>query len=137
MTADADSRPTDAKQLFEDYGLVGCHSSRSCDLSVHANFDSTSYVRLLWEAIEEDNELSHAAIFEVKFGKKSEGAIKDSRGRTADALLKYLESVALAIEGRDLSITEDTFVPTARCIQDTKKRQLVTRSSLQKLRCCV
>ena len=115
----ADNRPTDAKQLFEDYGLVGCHSSRSNDLSVHAKIDSTSYVRLLWESIEEDNEFSHAAIFEVKFGKKPEGAITDSRGRTAGALLKNPESVALAIEGSDLSITEDTFVPTARCIQDT------------------
>ena len=26
---------------------------------------------------------------------------------------------------------------TVRCIQDTKKRQLVTRSSLHRLRCCV
>ena len=48
-----------------------------------------------------------------------------------------LESVALAIQGSDLSITEDNFVPTARGIQDTKKRELVTRSSLQRLRCCV
>ena len=48
-----------------------------------------------------------------------------------------LESVELASEGSDLHITEDNFVPTARCIQDTKKRQLVTRSSLQRLLCCV
>ena len=98
---------------------------------------STGYVRLLWESIEEDNELSYAAIFEVKFGKKSEGAMTDSRGRTADALHKNPEADALAIEGSDLSITEDNFVPTARCVQDIKKRQLVTRSSLQRLRCFV
>ena len=60
--------------------------------------------------------------FEIKFGKKSEGAIKDSRERTADTLHNDLESVALA--------TEST-------IQDTKERQLVTRSGLQRLRCCV
>ena len=48
MTAEAHSAPTDAIQLFEDHGLVGCHSSRSDDLSVHARIDSTGYVRLLW-----------------------------------------------------------------------------------------
>ena len=37
----------DAKQSFENYGLVGCHYSRSNDLAVHARIDSTSYVRLL------------------------------------------------------------------------------------------
>ena len=29
LTAEADSLPTDEKQWLEDYGLVGCHSSRS------------------------------------------------------------------------------------------------------------
>ena len=48
-----------------------------------------------------------------------------------------LELLNLVIEGRDLSITEDNFVPTARCNQDTKKRYLVTRSCLQRLRCFV
>ena len=52
--------------------------------------------------------------FEVKFDKKSERVITDSRGRTADALFMNLESVALAIEGSDFSIPEDNFVPTAR-----------------------
>ena len=73
----------------------------------------------------------------MKFCKKLEGAISDSRERTADILFSDVGTVALAIEGSDFSITEDNFVPTARCIQDTKKRQLVTRSSLQILRCCV
>ena len=41
------------------------------------------------------------------------------------------------MEGSDLSITERDFVPTARWITDTKKRQLVTRSGLQRLLCCV
>ena len=116
---------------------MGCPSNRSNDLSVHARIDSTGYLHLLWESIGEENEFFYAAIFEVKFGKITERVITDLRGRTADALFKNLESVALAIEGSDLSITEDSFVPTARCIQDTKERQLVTRSSLQRLRCCV
>ena len=92
---------------------------------------------VLWESIGEKNEFLHAAIFEVKFGEKSERVITDSRGRTADALVMNLESVELASEGSDLNIIENNFVPTARCTQDTKKRQLVTRSSLQRLRCCV
>ena len=49
-------------------------------------FDLTVYVRLLWESIEQENEFSHAAIFEVKFGRKPERAITDSR--TADAHFK-------------------------------------------------
>ena len=59
------------------------------------------------------------------------------RKRTADTVFTDLEYVALASEGRDLNITEDTFVPTAKCIRDTKGRQLVTVSGLQRLRCCV
>ena len=78
-----------------------------------------------------------AAIFEVKFGKKAEGVITDSRERTADTLSNGMVSVALAIEGSDLNITENNFVPTAKCIQDTKNRQLATRSGLQRLRCSV
>ena len=100
---------------------MGCHSSRSNDLSVHARIDSIGYVRLLWESGEEDDKNTHAATFEVKFGKKTEEAITDSRERTADTLFADLESVALAIEGSDLNITEDNFVHTAKCIQDTKK----------------
>ena len=131
LTAEAESLPTDARQLFEDYGLVGCHSSRSNDLSVHARIVSTGYVRLFWESSEEDDKKTRAAIFEVKCGKEAEGAISDSRERTGDTLFTDLESVASAIEGSNLNITEDNFVPTAKCIQDTKERQLVTRSGLQ------
>ena len=95
---------------------MGCHSNRRIDLSVHARIDYTGYVHLLWESIGEENEFSHAAIFDVKFGRKSDRVITDSRGRTADAPFLNLESVALVLEGSDLSITEDNFVPTARCI---------------------
>ena len=108
--------------------MVGCHSSRSNNLSVHARIDSRGYVRLLWESSEEEDK---------KFGKKAEGVITDSRERTADTLFSDLESVALAIEGSDLNTTEDHFVPTAKCIQDTKEGQLETRSGLPRLRCCV
>ena len=41
------------------------------------------------------------------------------------------------MEGSDLGTTEDPFEPTASCINDTKKRQLVTRSGLSRLRCCL
>ena len=45
-----------------------------------------------------------------------------------------LESVASAVEVSEL---KDNFVPTANCVQDTKERQQVTRSGLQRMRCCV
>ena len=70
LTAEADSLPSDEKKLLEACGLMGCHSSRSDGLSVHARIDSTGYVRLLWESSEEDDKNSHAGICEVKFGKK-------------------------------------------------------------------
>ena len=49
LTAEADSLPTDAQELLHDYGLVGCHSSRSSDLLIHARIDSSRYTRLMWE----------------------------------------------------------------------------------------
>ena len=76
--------------------------------------------------------------FEVKCGKKkAEEAVTDLRERTADTLLPDRGSVALALEGTDLNTTQDNFVPRAKWIQDTNERQLVTRSGLQRLRCCV
>ena len=97
-------------------------SSRSNDRSVLASIDSTKYVRLLSESSEEDDKNTQARIFEVKFGKKGEEAITDSRERTADTLFTDFESVALALEGSELNTTEDNFVPTAKCIQDTKEK---------------
>ena len=52
LTAEADSLSTDAKELLEECGIVGCHSSRSKDLSDHARIDSTGYVGVLWESSE-------------------------------------------------------------------------------------
>ena len=63
LTAEADSLSTDAKHLLEDYGLVGCHSTKGNYMSVHAKIDSTGYVRLLWESNDEEEKSSHAAIF--------------------------------------------------------------------------
>ena len=47
LTAEPDSLPTDEKKLLDDYGSVGCHSSKSNDLSVHSKIDSSGDVRLL------------------------------------------------------------------------------------------
>ena len=105
-----------------------CHSKRGNYLSVHVRIDSTRYVRLLWESNEEEDKGSHAAILEVKFGKRAEGSISDSRERTLDTLFSALESVAFVVEGGDL---KDNFVPTANRTRDTTERQLVTRSGLQ------
>ena len=122
LTAEADSLLTDARQLVEDNGFVGCHSSRSNDLSVHARIDSTGYVRLLWESSEEDDKNTHAAIFEVKFGTMAEEATTDSRERRADARFDDLESVALVIEGIDLNATEDNFVPDGKMCSRHKRK---------------
>ena len=48
--------------------------------------DSTGYVRLLWESNEEDDELTHAAIFEVKFGKRQK---KHSLIRASEQLIRF------------------------------------------------
>ena len=47
LTPEADSLPTDEKELLDAYGSVGCHSSRSNDLPVHVRIDSSGYDRLL------------------------------------------------------------------------------------------
>ena len=78
-TAEEDNLPTNTRQLLEDCGLVGCHSTRGNDLSNYTKIDSTGYVRLLWESNGGANEFSHAAIIEVIFGKTSERALEDLR----------------------------------------------------------
>ena len=119
--------------------LVGCHSSRSNDLSVHARIDSTGYIRLLVESSEEDDKKSHAAIFKVKFGKKREK--EQSPIRASEKLIRFLMTwslLHLPLKAVTSTLTEDHFVPTAKCIiQDTKGRQLVPRSGRQRLQCCV
>ena len=91
-----------------------------------------------WNQVKKTTKNRHAAIFEVKFRKKkAKGVITESRERKADTLFNDLESVAFAIEDNDLNITENNFVPTAKCNQDTTERQLVSRSGLQRLQCCV
>ena len=93
LTTEADSLPTDARQLLEDYGLVGCHSSRSNDLSGRARIDSTGYVRLLWASSEEDDKCTHTAIFEVTFGKKRQK--KQSQIRASELLIRFLLTLSL------------------------------------------
>ena len=116
--------------------LVWCHSSSSNDLSFHARIWFHWYVRLLLESSEEDDTKTHMQR-SLKWNleeKKAKGVITDPRERTAGTLFHDLESVAFASEDSDLNITENNFVPTAKCNQE---RQLATRSGLQRLRCCV
>ena len=94
LTSEADSLPTDEKKLLDDYGLTGCNSSRSNDLSVHARIHSSGHVRLSWEPKENDDKHGHAAIFEETFGKIKTGVTTDSRVRTAESLFDTLESIA-------------------------------------------
>ena len=63
------------------------------------------FFAFLWKTDDDRNE--HAAIFEVKFGKKTERAITESHERSAEQLFDTLEPVALAVEGSDLGTTED------------------------------
>ena len=70
LTAEADSLPTNAKYLLEDYGLVGCHSTKGNFMSVQARIDSTGYVRLPRESNDEEDKGSHAAIFYGEVWKK-------------------------------------------------------------------
>ena len=78
-----------------------CQSTQ--ELTLQGMFDSCR------NQVKKKKKKSHAAIFEVKFGKKkkAEASITNSRERTADTLFSDLESVALAIEGSDLNTLED------------------------------
>ena len=61
------------------------------------------------------------------------GVFAEPRERTAASLFSDL----VAVEGSDFNTTAGNFVPTARCIQDMNKRQLLARSGLHRLRSCV
>ena len=135
LTAEADSIPADANKLHTDCGLVGCPPSSSNDLSVHARIKSLGYIRLLWES--DDDRNGHAAIFEVKFGKTSVRAVRESRERSAEELFADLESVASAVEGSDLGPSENPLSLQQVASMTPKKRQLVTRSGPPRQRCRV
>ena len=122
--------------MLHGYGLAGCHSSRSNDLPVHARIGSSGKIRLLWES-DVDTRNGHAAIFEVKFGKRQTEQLKHRASVRLNNSSTTFESVALVVEGSDLGTSEDRFEPTASCINDTEKRPLVTRSGLSIPRCCV
>ena len=49
----------------------------------------------------------HAAIFEVKFGTKTNSATEASRERSAEQLFNDLASVASVVEGSDLGTSEE------------------------------
>ena len=49
----ADSLPTNARELLNDYGLMGCYSSKSNDPSVHAKINSSGYIGVSWESDDE------------------------------------------------------------------------------------
>ena len=105
-------------------------------MSVHARINSSGHICLSWKSSVDDRN-EHSAIIEVKVGKTSERAVKN---RASDQLRSSLLITSLfvsAVEGSDLGLSEDPFEPTASCINDTKKRQLVTRSSFPRPRCCV
>ena len=80
LTAEADSLPTDAKESLNDYGFVGCHSSRSNDLPVHARIHSSGYIRHLWES-DDDDRNGHAAKANLARRQKEQ-----SRNRASDLL---------------------------------------------------
>ena len=64
--------PTICERTRANVELFNVSTYQCSILSVHARIHSTGYVHLLWESSGEEYEFSHAAIFEVKFGKKSE-----------------------------------------------------------------
>ena len=72
---------------------------------------------------------TYEAIFEVKFSKKSEEAMADSRERTAASLSISPETVASVVEGSDY--TGDNFGPTAECIRDRKERVCSSKTTMR------
>ena len=90
-------------------------------MSVHARIKSSGNSEFFLGESDVGNSTGRAAIFEVKCGKTSERAVRESRERSAGQLFVDLESVASAVEGSDLGPTEDPFEPTTSCIYDTKK----------------
>ena len=139
LTAEADSLPTDEKELLDDCGFVGCHSSRSNDLSVHARIVASGFFSLYGNQMDMQQSLRSSL---AKKRQEEQPQNRDrlsssltfwspteaSRERSAEELFADLESVASVVEGSDLGTTEDPVEPTARCTNNTKKRQLVTRS---------
>ena len=76
--------------------LVGCHSSKSNDLSVHARINSAGYVRLKCESSEEEEDKIHMQrSLKWNLVRMQEGPITDSRERTADTLFDDLECVGI------------------------------------------
>ena len=77
-------------------------------LSVRARINSSGFFRRSRES-DDDNRCGHAAIFEVKFVKTSERAVKESRERSSEQLFADVELVTSAVEGSNLGPTRDPF----------------------------
>ena len=87
--------------------------------------------------VEKTTKNTRAAIFEVNFEKKQEELLQI---REREQLIRSTMTWGLLrwpCEGTNSDVSEDGRVPTTECFQDTKRRQLATRSGLQRLRCCV
>ena len=54
--AEADSLPTDEKELLDDW-LSGMSFKQNNDQSIHARIDSSGYVRLSWESDNDRNDM--------------------------------------------------------------------------------
>ena len=137
LIVETDRLSVDVKYLLVDHDLMIYHPSRSDNLSVHVRIDIISYKRLLYKSSEEDNKIKHAVIFDMKFDKKTEEVITDSRERIADPVFIDLETISLIIEDSALIIIEDNFESMINYIQVIKESHLRIRSDLQNLRYCV
>ena len=99
LTEEADSLPTDEQKLLDDYGLLGCHSSRSNDLSVHAR-NLIPQDMFAFYGSQRRTEMDMLQSFEVKFGNTTEGATTKSRERSAEQPLTHWIGVGCMSCGR-------------------------------------
>ena len=129
LTAEVDSLPTHTIPLLEDYGFVGCQSARCNYLSAHARINSTGYDRLLWESNFGEDKSSHAAIFEVK--------LHQTKSHVSEPRTHFPVSWNMLPRFLQKTTQKSNLKPTADCLRNTSERQLVTRSSLPRIRCCV
>ena len=131
MTAEADSSAKDEKELLDDYGLLGCHSSRSHDLLVQARIDSSGYIRFYKMMTEMDMQQSLRSSLAKRQKEQPQNRASDllSSSLLIWSPLHHLWKAATSVQLR---------TPFSQCnLHHTKKRHLVTRSGLPRLRCCV
>ena len=133
LTAEANNLPTDANKLLRDYGLVGCHSNKSNGMSIHARINSSGYIRPFWESdVDDKTDLPQSLKSNLARRQK-----EPSGNRASDLLSNSLliQSPLHALWKAATSVQLRTpFEPTASCIYDTRKGQLVSRSGLPRKR---